>query len=395
MNNTAMRLGVLGSDAGIKQVVAAARARGDSVVVVVSDMPGAAGGDWGSLLDPAVCDAVLVGAAGWDQPRADAVRTLVQAGRPLLLSHPLELSMVWAFELEMIRRDSGALLLPLLPDRLSPFVGRLKQAILAGLGGASPGGSPESLALERRMHDRSRHAVLVQLARDADLVRDLAGEPDRLSTLSGPDQEAVWNTLAVGFSGPGRVPVRWQVAPGDVPGLTVRLQSARGTTTLDIPDDPARPWTWCDGGQESASFDRGAAILDILERSLASPALQPSAAATWTDAARAIELAETVPRSLAKGRAIDLHHEEFSELGTFRGTMASLGCGLVLLALVVLVGGTLVAGIAKEIDWELGKAVANSWPLIVLVVLGAFLALQLLPFVVGGRGPGPRPAKHE
>lgn len=389
-----MRLGVLGSDAGIDQVVAAARARGDSILVV-PDTPGAACRDWGGLLDPAACDAVLVGAAGWDQSRADAVRTLVQAGRPLLLSHPLELSMVWAFELEMIRRDSGALLLPLLPDRLSPFVGRMRQAILAGLGGASPVGVPESLAFERRMPDRSRHAVLSQLARDADLVRDLAGEPDRLSTLSGPDQEAVWNTLAVGFSGPGRVPVRWQVAPGDIPGLTVRLQSAQGSTTLDIPDDPARSWTWCDGSQESAPFDRGAAILDALDRSLASPATHPSAAATWTDAARAIELAETVPRSLAKGRAIDLHHEEFSELGTFRGTMASLGCGLVLLALVVLVAGTLVAGIAKEIDWGMGKAVANLWPLIVLVVLGAFLALQLLPLVVGGRGPGSRPAEHE
>ncbi|NBW87884.1 MAG: hypothetical protein EBR23_13925, partial [Planctomycetia bacterium] len=34
VNNTCMRLGVLGSDAGIDQVVAAARARGDSILVV-------------------------------------------------------------------------------------------------------------------------------------------------------------------------------------------------------------------------------------------------------------------------------------------------------------------------------------------------------------------------
>lgn len=393
-----MRLGVLGDDAGIEQVVAAARRRGHSIASVAG-VAAATPGDWGPLLDPAACDAVLVGADGWDQSRADAVRTLVQAGRPLLLSHPLELSMVWAFELEMIRRDSGAVLLPMLPNRLHPFVDRLRKTIMAGLAGVDPPGPPESLAFERRMPDRSRQAVLVQLARDADLIRLLVGEPNRLSTLSGPDQQSVWNSLAVGFSGPGRIPVRWQVAPGDAASLTIRLQSVRGTTTtLDIPDDASKPWTWDNGGTESAAFDPGGAILDVLESALSSAATRSlPAAATWADAGRAIELAETVPRSLAKGRAIDLHHEEFSELGTFRGTMASLGCGLVLMALLVLVAATLVAGIAQEIDWGLGKAIANSWPMIVLGVLAAFLALQLLPLVIGGSAAGPEapPATRE
>ena len=53
--------------------------------------------------------------------------------------------------------------------------------------------------------------------------------------------------------------------------------------------------------------------------------------AIWPDAARTIELAETIPRSVKRGRGIDLHQEEFSELGTFRGTMASLGCGIIIL----------------------------------------------------------------
>ena len=102
------------------------------------------------------------------------------------------------------------------------------------------------------------------------------------------------------------------------------------------------------------------------------------------DAARAIELAETVPRSLAKGRSIELHQEEFSELGTFRGTMASLGCGLVLAALFVLILATLVGGIARESGWAWGERLAGIWPQVVLAVLGLFLALQLLPMLVGG-----------
>jgi TRAP-type C4-dicarboxylate transport system permease small subunit len=90
-----------------------------------------------------------------------------------------------------------------------------------------------------------------------------------------------------------------------------------------------------------------------------------------------------VPRSLAKGRAIDLHQEEFSELGTFRGTMASLGCGLILAALLVLVIATLVGGIANEFDWQLGKRLAGAWPYLVLTVLGVVLLLQLLPALAG------------
>lgn len=381
-----MRLGVLGSDAGIGRVVAAARHRGDVVIEAGTHAPG----DWGPLLDPAACDVVLVGADGWCQARADVVRTLVQSGRPLLLSQPLELSMVWAFELEMIRRDAGGMLLPLLPDRLHPFVGRLGELITAGLGGATPPGVPESLTFERRMHDRSRGTVLAQLARDADLVRLLAGDPDRLSTLGGPDPETAWNSLAVGFAGAGRVPVRWQVAPAGVPGLTIRMQAPGRGVTLDIPDDPTLPWTWDGASAETAAFDRGAVMLHVVDRLLDRPGAGPPAGvATWAEAGRAIELAETVPRSLTRGRTVDLHHEEFSELGTFRGTMASLGCGLVLAALLVLVVATLVAGIAHEVDWEPGRRIANAWPMIVLVVLAAFLALQLLPVVVGGAAAGP------
>jgi len=142
---------------------------------------------------------------------------------------------------------------------------------------------------------------------------------------------------------------------------------------------------------ERLAFDTAAGLLDRLAGGEAGDAVPT---ATWADAARAVELAETVPRSLAKGRAIDLHREEFSELGTFRGTMASLGCAIVLAGLLVLVAATLVGGIANELDpqrWGIVKTVAtriaDAWPVVVLVALGAFLALQLLPLLVGPDRP--------
>lgn len=380
-----MKIATLGADAQIESLAAAAIRRGD----VVHTAPEVVSGTPSELLDGQACDAVAFGARDWSPERADLVRLLVQTGRTLVLAHPLEPSMLWAYELEMIARDSGAVLVPFLPDRLHPFIGRLAAEIEAAAAGVGPRGPLESVRFERALADRSRATVLAALARDVDLVRVLVGEPARLGTLGSADAEAAWPTLAVGFTGPAQVPVRWQVAPG-TPGLRITLQHARGSIEVTAPDDDA-PWTWSGPPPATLAFDRGAAILGVLAGSRpagpAEPRLPP---ARWADAARALDLAEAVPRSLARGRAIDLHQEEFSELGTFRGTMASLGCGLVLLALLVLLAATLVGGIASELDWEFGAAVAAAWPMVVLTALVAFLALQVLPMLAGvdrrGRG---------
>ncbi|MFM7207992.1 MAG: hypothetical protein ACKO4T_15125 [Planctomycetaceae bacterium] len=389
-----LRLGLLGCDARMAKVAAAAVRRGDRLVAAWHvgdalpkglDVPRLSG--WEPLLDAASCDAVLIGSAEWGDAGREAVRTLVQAGRTLVLAQPLELSMLWAYELDMIRRDTGATLVPCLPDRLHPFIARLRERIEAAAGGVA---DAESLQLERRMPERSREAVLGQFARDVDLIRVLAGDPAKLATLGAADADTAWPTLAVGLTGPGLVPARWQVAPAGDPGLTIRLQSGAGSVVVDIPDDPARPWTLDGVPPDAPGFDPDAAVLTALDRALGhgQPLGQPLGdalipAASWSDAARAVELAETVPRSLARGRAIDLHREEFTDLGTFRGTMASLGCGLIVLALVVVIVATLVAGVAREFRWDALGWLADAWPAAVLAVLGVFLALQTIPLLMG------------
>jgi len=397
-----MRFGLLGIDGQVAAVLRAALARGDEVVAACDVADDARGGvvpatvrrvPWEFLMDAAACDAVIVGGDGWNESRAEAVKKLVQAGRTLVLSQPLELSMLWAYELDMIRNDSGARLVPVLPDRLHPFVVRLRRDIEAAVAGGGPLGQIETVEMTRRLADRSRSNVLEHLARDADLVRVLVGDPQRLSTLGGAAADAAWATLAVGFTGADAVPVRWQVARGDDDALVIAVVGTRGTRTLELPsgDGLASTSAGPDGG-ERLEFDRGRAILGVLDGA-APGAVKPAA---WDDAARGIELAETVPRSVAKGRAIDLHQEEFSELGTFKGTMASLGCGLVLAGLLVLVLATLVGGIAREAKWGFGERIAGAWPVAVLAVLGLFLALQLLPLLMAapdrpaGRSGGPK-----
>ena len=398
---SALTLGILGTDPRIAAVASAATARGDRVVLVADaparPFPGAEACSADALLDPEGCDAVLVGGDGWSERRAESVRLLVQAGRPILASQPLDLSMLWAWELDMIRRDAGGPLVPLLPARLHPFVARLRGLLESSLGGGGPMGAVESLVLTRQLADRGRDAVLRALACDADLVRVLTGDPSRLSAL-GADDATGWQSLVVGLSGATSVPVRWQVAAGATAGLRLALHCAAGVASLWIPDDWSEPATCSLPGQpeEHLAVDAAQAMLGLLTAQVAGsrarrpaaaePATDPDAVppATWADAARAIELADTVPRSLAKGRAIDLHQEEFSELGTFRGTMASLGCGIIIAALVLVVVAALVGGLAHEFGWGFGGWLAGTWPIVALVALGGFLLLQLLPIVVAG-----------
>jgi predicted dehydrogenase len=373
-----LKLGLLGLDPQIAAVAAAALAAGDQIALACDVPEGMAlladrrQRSWQALLDEQSCDAVLVAAGGWNPDRAEGVRMLVQAGRTLLVAQPAELSMLWAYELDMIRRDTGARIVPALADRLHPFIARLRAVIVAGRAGVASVRGPESLTLVRGMADRSRDAVLAQLARDADLVRVLAGDPARLSTLADGPPDAAWPTLAVGLGGAGQLPVRWQVTGRARSGLTIALQHAAGTITVGIPDEPDEPWTWRGENDAEAPDD---------------DSLPP---ATWADASRAIELAETVPRSLARGRAIDLHREEFSEIGTFKGTMASLGCGIVLVGLLVMLLAA-VAGVVlgqmkgndQQPARDLLRQVVGAWPVVLLVLMLLFLAVQFLPALTG------------
>jgi hypothetical protein len=98
---------------------------------------------------------------------------------------------------------------------------------------------------------------------------------------------------------------------------------------------------------------------------------------TLLDGARSLELAETIDRSLHKGRTIDLYYEEYSEEGTFKGTMASVGCGLLLVALFALGAVAIVE--------QMGVQQVRVWPYVLLGTLGLFLSMQLLMLVFGRR----------
>ena len=82
----------------------------------------------------------------------------------------------------------------------------------------------------------------------------------------------------------------------------------------------------------------------------------------WTEAIRDIELAEAIPRSLVRGRTIEVQHEQPTEEGTFKGLMTSLGCGLLLIGLGVIVVLAMLDAVARANNWRALAAVLRPWP---------------------------------
>jgi len=343
---------------------------------------------WEMLLDDNLVDAVVV-AAGDEDLRAEQLRKFVQIGIPLLVSHPVVDSMLVYFEIDMIRRETASILVPYLPDRWHPGVAVISEAFRLGV--HSPIGHVEQVVLERQMHDRSRQAVRWQFARDVDTLRVICGDILRLGAMGGVADSASAAGLGVQMSGLNDLLMRWSVAPTGEAGLLGRLTlfgaSGRLELTMHGSDKPWTLLTVSGDHTETTTYpdwDPARAAIAQLEG-----AGQTPAASTWPDAARSIELMETIDRSLKRGRTIDLHREEYSEQGTFKGLMASAGCGLLIAGLLLLMGIALVEDIARVMKVRI--PLIDKWPYILLALLGVFLAMQLFSLLFKGDRNQDRP----
>lgn len=378
-----MRLAVLGADAAMLSVARAAAQHGGHTVESAVEVGTAANylqqlwpriqlpDDWESLLSPGAVDAVLVARGVNEELRVEQLRKLIQAGVPLLVSHPVFESMLLYYELDMIRRESGCRLLPYLPARWHPATERLLQLINEPAEGI---GKLEQLAIERQLADRERSAVISQFAVDIDLARALAGELTHLSALAPGAEDVRYGNLGVQLSGPRDVAVRWTVRPADTgSGARLTLLGSAGRAELSMPAEGEWSLDIWQGdrktSQRFAAWDPAAEALARCERLAAGEDLVPS----WVDACRSVELAETIARSLKRGRTIELHYEDYSEQGTFKGMMTSLGCGLLVAALFIM--------FLAALGGRLGLPFTRHWVTLLLLLLGSFLALQAFRLV--------------
>lgn len=327
------------------------------------------GDDWETLFDRDVCDFVIVGRG--DTPaarRVEQVIQLVRIGRPLLITFPLDESVLSYYEIDMARLDSGAVLYHFNPlvsqtKRIEEFATWIRE-------GHPQLGAIEQVLCERPLAERSRSNDLWHFARDVELLDNIAGPLDRLGALGSPDESATYSGLSVQLLGKSQVPVRWSVGPADqsaLPSLTFIGQQGRVRLEFDnsgvfhssksTPTDNVNPAT---------------APTECLNRFLAALDTPSVPKTTWLAALRAMELTDTIEISLRRGRMIDVHRQQLTEELSFRGTMSAWGCGV----LMVLPPLLLLAGWIAEL---LGLPIANYWAHGLLAILALFLLVQFAP----------------
>lgn len=343
------------------------------------------------LADPAVGTVIV---ASTIANRPEQLRRALQSERHVLCIYPPDLSPDSAYEAAMIQADTRVALLPVMPETLHPGVARL-----AELAGASEGplGTLRLVELERWSAGEVWLDAGPEGYRPAlpgwDVLRALGGEISEVSAL-GPGEELQPGGPVL-LSGrfergglfqvsllPNQYEVRWRLA----------VVGSRGRAELVFPDGwpgPAR-LTWPEGGavreehygpwnpwspliQLLESTERAArasgAEQDVPTKTLLSPGSVPRAALTWQDAVRGLELDDAARRSVSRRRTHTLEYPEATEETGFKGTMTLLGCGLLWIALLLLI-------LSAWVPW-LG--------LVIVPALLLFLLLQLLRWVVPGK----------
>jgi hypothetical protein len=371
--------------------------------------------DWESLVLGSAVDAVIVARAGAgltaatgipdDERRAEQLRKLAQAAVPMLVFCPAGEAIV-GFEIEMIRRDVGGVIVPVVHAWWDSRTDWLYDLLVGGEQGRI--GKIEQVLFERQQVDRTRSAVLVQLARDVAILRSLLGEIRSVSATGpaaahgrdplGPRPKELPSlaNLSVHLGGDWEPSVRWSISPVvDQEGARLTFVGERGKAILNMP--LRGEWTaeMLGASREIVATKNSTSPPAVVSRLKDAIERPETAKDQWLNACRDQEVAEAVDRSLAKGRTIELFGEQHTEEESFKGVMAVGGCLLLVMALGVVFIATVVEGLRLPMrDWTLWK----YWPIYLLVPVVVFLLLQLLQLVVkrdeplrqliGGEEPG-------
>jgi myo-inositol 2-dehydrogenase/D-chiro-inositol 1-dehydrogenase len=345
------------------------------------DVPG--GPDFDAALAVAGVDAAIVG--GEPGLRAEALRRVAGAGLPVLCLHPPGPDADAYYQVALSRQETGAVVAPDLPARLHPGVAALRKALDGG-----ELGTFREIRYEGSVGEHGTDLLGDAFPRVIDVVRALLGEVAAVTTTGDPPGDRPSSSLVVQLRGPRarRAEVRLWAGPPEPSRLIVA--GSEGTLTLE--HDPGffgasrlvrRPATGAATVIDLPAFDPSDAILDVLASAAAGRDAHPD----LLDGTRAMEITEAARRSLRRGRTVDLHYEEVSELGNFKSVMTSLGCLILIGALLVL--PLALAGPAFGARWTIYIAYAIP-PLLVL-----FALLQLLRFAARGTDTAARRANGQ
>jgi hypothetical protein len=306
----------------------------------------------------------------------------------MLIVHPVLDSVLPYYEIDMARRETGGVVRHFNSVSDHPILRSCSEWVRDG---HAPVGRIHQISCERCISDSTKADALGHLARDVELLATVAGDIRRVSAIGPAPTAASFASLQVQMTSSSAASLRWSVGStaSTGAGIVMTLLGERGTISLRAADqrsgDPAAPWqievkSHAENEiQTLEPFDPALAavrqLADAVDQANSKSAAEKS---TWDSATRAMEVVDAVELSLQKGRTIEVFQQELTERLAFRGTMAALGCGLMLIAFGAIVFVTLLGGA----EGAVGRKVIPSWPVVLLAVLAVFLLLQAVPLLV-------------
>jgi hypothetical protein len=395
-----MNLALLGTNTDVLRLAAAAHASGHKIVWVgdvqaadrnalarLAPDAGDPSAEWELLLDRSIADAVVIGCGtATTELRAEQLKRLAAEAVPMLVVHPVCDSVLPYYEVDMARRESLGLVRHYNPMDGHPIQPELRRWVVEG---HHKIGTIHQVTCERRLDDCSQHAVISHLARDLELLAAAAGDIRRVTAIGPRTADDSYASLQIQMRADGPASLRWSVrsAPGATSGLEMTFVGERGSAALYVNGDSSTVAQWeletnSQEHQDRRPLERydpaGIAIRGLAEAVADSDTLRRSARSTWEAATRAMEVADAVELSLERGRTIDVFQQQLTERLAFRGTMAALGCGLLMVGFVAIMLVTILGGVERQ-----GRApLVPGWPVVLLAMLSFFLFLQVVPLLV-------------
>jgi predicted dehydrogenase len=358
------------------------------------------------LADPTI-DAVIV--AGSPTVRPAQLRRALQSERHVLCVHPADEKPDTAYEAAMLQRDTGYVLFPLLPEGLHPAIARLAEFIeITDEAGAQRQAGLASIGAFRLV--QFERASTVEVLENVlspglepslpawDVLRRLGGEVIEVSSFADSEELAAGlpALLAGRFERGGLFQVT--LLPGQ-PAAWWRLviTGTLGQAELAFPQGWNGPailqWRDEQGSREQywERWDAWPALVTAFEAAVRrqgdketrrqgdrvgagsevslSPPLLVSLSVpepTWQDEVRALELDDAARRSVERRRVNLMEYQQASEEVGFKGTMTLVGCAMLWIVMLLLIG-------SRWVPWV-------GWLILPLLVL--FIGMQLLRWMI-------------
>ena len=281
-----------------------------------------------------------------------------------------------AYEFERMASESIGAFIPLLP--VLQHAG-LQQLLEAPAGDSAPSlglavGEIESVDMQRSMVPKDNSEVLDALHGDISVLIKLAGSIKEVVAMRTGSEPIPLNVQCTSES--DRL-VRWSaVRPGAEQVMAqILVEGTKGRLRIQLQETG-------DWDIETSGRVFSFPSTDLLELCAAEP---NGLDQLWTYFTHSIEVREAVAKSLQRGRLVRINLDGRGERTAFMGTMASLGCALLLISLGLLVFSAAILSLVPENRFGGLYVWVEKVPWVLAAMMILFLLVQFFAFVIPRR----------